>query len=93
MGVWLGPTGNVAAHARSVGKDVIFDAPLQLRAKGALLMWPLAGLGVHLVLTALFGPRDEEHGERVEDAEDGPAGQEAEADGRPGPEHGRPSGG
>ncbi|MEV6160491.1 ABC transporter permease [Streptomyces sp. NPDC052052] len=60
LGVWLGPDQDVVAHARAVGKGVVFDAPLQLRAKGALLAWPLAAMAVHLGLTALFGPRDPE---------------------------------
>lgn len=60
LGVWLGPTQDVVAHARAVGKGVVFDAPLQLRAKGALLAWPLGAMAVHLGLTALFGPRDPE---------------------------------
>ncbi|GAA4814807.1 AAA family ATPase [Streptomyces ziwulingensis] len=58
VGVWLGPAGDVVAHAREVGKGVTFSAPLKLGAKGALLAWPLAALVVHLGLTALFGPRD-----------------------------------
>ncbi|MER6107300.1 AAA family ATPase [Streptomyces hirsutus] len=58
LGVWLGPTQDVIAQARDVGKGVTFDAPLKLSAKGALLAWPFAGLVVHLGLTALFGPRD-----------------------------------
>ncbi|RVU15707.1 DUF2567 domain-containing protein [Streptomyces antnestii] len=58
FGVWLGPTQDVAAHAKAVGKGVTFDAPLELKAKGALLAWPLAALIVHLGLTGLFGPRD-----------------------------------
>ncbi|MFZ3571084.1 DUF2567 domain-containing protein [Streptomyces sp. BH097] len=58
FGIWLGPTQNVAAHAKEVGKGVVFDAPLELNAKGALLAWPLAALVVHLGLTGLFGPRD-----------------------------------
>ncbi|MEW2166341.1 AAA family ATPase [Streptomyces sp. NPDC007084] len=58
LGVWLGPTQNVVAHAKAVGKGVIFSAPLQLGAKGALLAWSLTALVVHLALTALFGPRD-----------------------------------
>ncbi|MBB4791282.1 MULTISPECIES: AAA family ATPase [Streptomyces] len=58
VGVWLGPTQNVIAHARAVGKGVTFSAPLKLGAKGALLAWPVAALLVHLGLTALFGPRD-----------------------------------
>ncbi|MFJ9866411.1 AAA family ATPase [Streptomyces sp. NPDC101165] len=60
LGVWLGPTSDVIAHARQVGKGVTFSAPLKLGAKGALLAWPLAASLVHLGLTALFGPRDPE---------------------------------
>ncbi len=60
LGVWLGPSQDVVAHARAVGKGVVFDAPLALHAKGALLAWPLAAMAVHLALTAGFGPRDPE---------------------------------
>ncbi|WP_256964284.1 DUF2567 domain-containing protein, partial [Streptomyces griseiscabiei] len=60
LGVWLGPGTDVAARAKEVGQGVTFSAPLKLAAKGALLAWPLAGLLVHLGLTALFGPRDPE---------------------------------
>ncbi|MBT2412185.1 AAA family ATPase [Streptomyces sp. ISL-12] len=60
LGVWLGPTQDVIAHAREAGKGETFSAPLKLGAKGALLAWPLAGLLVHLGLTALFAPRDPE---------------------------------
>jgi hypothetical protein len=60
LGVWLGPTSDVLAHAKDVGKNVTFSAPLKLGAKGALLAWPIAALVVHLGLTALFGPRDPE---------------------------------
>ncbi|MFI9200830.1 ABC transporter permease [Streptomyces sp. NPDC053048] len=60
VGVWLGPTPDVAAHARAVGKGVVFEAPLKLAAKGMLLAFPLAAMAVHLGLTALFGPRDPE---------------------------------
>ncbi|MEW2342169.1 AAA family ATPase [Streptomyces griseoaurantiacus] len=60
VGIWLGPSGDVIAHARSVGKGVTFSAPLKLGAKGALLAWSVAALVVHLGLTALFGPRDPE---------------------------------
>ncbi|KNB52676.1 hypothetical protein [Streptomyces caatingaensis] len=59
LGMWLGPTSDVVAHARAVGKGVVFDAPLRLGAKGMLLAFPLAAMAVHLLLTALFGPRDE----------------------------------
>ncbi|WP_369168672.1 AAA family ATPase [Streptomyces sp. R28] len=58
VGVWLGPSEDVIAHAKEVGKGVTFPAPLKLGAKGAWLAWPLAALVVHLGLTALFGPRD-----------------------------------
>jgi hypothetical protein len=58
IGVWLGPTQNVIAHAKAVGKGVTFSAPLKLGAKGALLAWSLSALVVHLGLMALFGPRD-----------------------------------
>jgi len=60
LGVWLGPSTDVVAHARQVGKGVAFDAPLKLNAKGALLAWSVAAMVVHLALTGLFGPRDEE---------------------------------
>ncbi|WP_449478705.1 hypothetical protein [Streptomyces abikoensis] len=60
LGMWLGPTSDVVAAARAAGRGVVFDAPLKLAAKGALLAWPLAAMAVHLVLTALFGPRDPE---------------------------------
>ncbi|MGP4002837.1 DUF2567 domain-containing protein [Streptomyces sp. 8N706] len=60
LGVWLGPPQDVAAHARSLGKGAVFDAPLQLRAKGALLAWPIAAAALHLALTGFFGPRDPE---------------------------------
>ncbi|GAA0490328.1 ABC transporter permease [Streptomyces sp. NPDC046215] len=60
LGVWLGPTSDVVAAAKAAGKGVVFDAPLRLAAKGALLAWPLAAMAVHLGLTALFGPRDPE---------------------------------
>ncbi|MFI6643770.1 ABC transporter permease [Streptomyces sp. NPDC050504] len=60
LGVSLGPTSDVVAHAREVGKGVVFDAPLELRARGAVLAWPVAAMVVHLGVTALFGPRDPE---------------------------------
>lgn len=60
FGGWLGPTSDVVAHAKAVGKGVTFDAPLQLNLKGALLAWPVAATVVHLALMGLFGPRDPE---------------------------------
>ncbi|MEV5436349.1 AAA family ATPase [Streptomyces sp. NPDC052682] len=73
LGVWLGPAQDVIAHAKQAGKGVTFSAPMKLGAKGALLAWPLAGLVVHLGLTALFGPRDPEPG-YADGAYQGPAG-------------------
>ncbi|MBZ6471955.1 DUF2567 domain-containing protein [Streptomyces griseocarneus] len=73
LGLWLGPTADVAGHARAVGQGVVFDAPLKLAAKGMLLAWPLAAMAVHLGLTGLFGPRDPEPGlEPGLEAEPGP---------------------
>lgn len=60
VGTWLGPTEDVVAHAKAVGAGVVFDAPLELNAKGALLAWPVAAMAGHLALTAMFGPRDPE---------------------------------
>jgi membrane protein YqaA with SNARE-associated domain len=60
LGVWLGPETDVAARAKEVGQGVTFSAPLKLAAKGALLVWPMAAMLVHLCLTAVFGPRDPE---------------------------------
>ncbi len=59
-GTLLGPAHDVKARAREVGEGVVFDAPLELQAYGALLAWPIAAMAVHLALTALFGPRDPE---------------------------------
>ncbi|MCQ4081497.1 DUF2567 domain-containing protein [Streptomyces sp. RB6PN25] len=60
IGILLGPTQNVVAHAKLVGAGKVFYAPLQLRAKAALLAWPIAATGVFLALTSAFGPRDEQ---------------------------------
>ncbi|MFG2587299.1 ABC transporter permease [Streptomyces sp. NPDC048438] len=61
IGTWFGPTSDVVAHAKEVGKGITFDAPLELHAVGAaMLAWPIAAMIVHLGLTALFGPRDPE---------------------------------
>ncbi|MDT0320755.1 ABC transporter permease [Streptomyces millisiae] len=57
IGVWFGPEQDVAAHARAAG-DAVFDAPLDLGARGVLLGLPFAALGLHLICTALWGPRD-----------------------------------
>jgi hypothetical protein len=72
----------VVAHAKQVGPGVVFDGPLRLQAKGALLAWPMGAMVTQLVLSALFGPRDPmpeapywlqgQHGEQ------GPEGQQVE---------------
>ncbi|WUH94022.1 ABC transporter permease [Streptomyces sp. NBC_00433] len=58
LGVWLGPDTDIVAHATAVGPKVVFDAPLELRAKSALVAWSVAAMIVHLALTSAFGPRD-----------------------------------
>ncbi|MEW2140207.1 hypothetical protein AB0892_27050 [Streptomyces sp. NPDC005409] len=58
LGLWLGPSSDLAAAAAKAGKGVPFDAPLELLAHGALLAWPMAAVLVHLGLTALWTPRD-----------------------------------
>ncbi|MGI5483269.1 DUF2567 domain-containing protein [Streptomyces lavendofoliae] len=60
LGTLLGPAHDVAEHARAVGAGVTFHAPLELKAHGAILAWPVAAMLAHLALTALFGPRDPE---------------------------------
>ncbi|EST34133.1 hypothetical protein N566_18800, partial [Streptomycetaceae bacterium MP113-05] len=60
LGVWLGPTADLAAHARAVGKGNVFDGALELKAKGALLAYPFGALLTHLGCTAVFGKRDPE---------------------------------
>ncbi|SEF63773.1 hypothetical protein SAMN05216223_101578 [Actinacidiphila yanglinensis] len=61
LGVWLGPTTDIVAHAKQVGPKVVFDGPLELRAKVAIVVWPAAAMLVHSALTYAFGPRDESH--------------------------------
>ncbi|WP_377272113.1 hypothetical protein [Peterkaempfera sp. SMS 1(5)a] len=58
LGMALGPTSDMVAHARQVGEGKVFDAALELGAKGALLVWPMAAMVALLGLTALFGKRE-----------------------------------
>ncbi|WP_059009131.1 hypothetical protein [Streptomyces specialis] len=58
LGVWLGPTDDIAGHARSLGADVVFDAPLGIGAKGVLLGLPFAAVAVHMFCLSVWGPRD-----------------------------------
>lgn len=63
LGTKLGPTSDVIAHAKAVGPEVVFDAPLKLQmGAAAMLAWPLAAIVVHLALTGILGPREPEHG-------------------------------
>lgn len=72
IGVWLGPSTNIVAHAKAVGPNVVFDGPLELRAKSAIVAWPAAAMVVHLALTYAFGPRDPYEYEEPYD-EEGPS--------------------
>ncbi|MEE4541559.1 ABC transporter permease [Streptomyces sp. V4-01] len=58
LGVALGPTTDIVAHAKAVGPKKVFDGPLELRAKSALVVWSAAAMLAHLCLTAAFGPRE-----------------------------------
>ncbi|CAM5475431.1 hypothetical protein STANM309S_06053 [Streptomyces tanashiensis] len=61
IGTHFGPTADVVAHAKAVGPNVTFEAPLELNlGAAAMLAWPLAAMIVHLALTAVLGPRDPE---------------------------------
>jgi len=58
LGVWLGPNTDIGAHATQVGPKVVFDGPLELLAKSAIVAWPAAAMVVHLALTYTFGSKD-----------------------------------
>lgn len=58
IGVWLGPPTDIVAHAKQVGPKVVFDGPLELRAKSALVALPAAAMLAHLCLTSAFGPKE-----------------------------------
>ncbi|MCK1796389.1 ABC transporter permease [Streptomyces sp. XM4193] len=60
VGSLLGPDADLAAAAARAGRGETFDGPLELNATIALLVWPLTALLAHLLVTALFGPRDPE---------------------------------
>lgn len=62
LGMALGPSDDVVARAKEIGAGKVFDAPLELQAKAALLAWPAGALIAHLLLTGAFGPRDPEPG-------------------------------
>lgn len=62
LGMRLGPSDDVVARAKQVGAAHVFDGPLKLQAKAALLAFPFGAMLTHLVLTAGFGPRDPQAG-------------------------------
>ncbi len=59
LGVALGPTSDVVARAKHLGPGKVFQNPLALHAKGALLAWPAASMAAYLVLTTLFTPYEQ----------------------------------
>jgi hypothetical protein len=61
IGVWLGPSQDIVQHAKDVGPKVVFDAPLELRAKSAIVVWPAAAMLIYTVLVYVFGERDDDH--------------------------------
>ncbi|MFC8720585.1 hypothetical protein [Kitasatospora sp. NPDC057198] len=58
LGTHLGATSDLRAHARAVGDGGTFDGPLELSAKGALMVWPMTAMIVLLFLSATFGKRE-----------------------------------
>jgi len=60
LGMRLGPTGDIKAHALQVGEGGRFDAPIELGAHGALLVWPMTAMVVLLALSAAFGKREQD---------------------------------
>lgn len=51
VGGWLGPDA-VAAQARSLRDGAVVTAPLQVRATGVLLVWPLVSVIVYFATVA-----------------------------------------
>ncbi|MFC9326911.1 hypothetical protein [Kitasatospora sp. NPDC057015] len=60
LGIRLGPTTDVIAHARQVGDGHQFTDALRLGAKGALLVWPMTAMVLLLALSAAFGKREQD---------------------------------
>lgn len=59
VGVRLGPDG-IMEQVRRIGLGKRFDQPLDLKAKGVLLLWPIASMVIFLGLSAGFAPADRE---------------------------------
>lgn len=60
LGVRLGPSTDVIANAKAAGKGVEFSSAIDLGARGALLVWPMAALVLLLILSAALGKREED---------------------------------
>ncbi len=54
LGVHLGPSKDLIAHAKQIGANKVFHGPLALHAKGALLAWPLAAVVGYVALVAVL---------------------------------------
>ncbi|MFF7243805.1 hypothetical protein ACFZBU_07900 [Embleya sp. NPDC008237] len=59
IGVRLGPDG-IMEQVKRIGLGKRFDQPLELKAKGVLLLWPIASMVIFLGLSAGFAPADKE---------------------------------
>ena len=66
LGHLLGP-GELAESAKSAKDGVPFSGPLELRAYGVLLMWPLASTTVFLALTAGHDSQERLEARRAEE--------------------------
>ncbi|GAA4844936.1 hypothetical protein [Kitasatospora terrestris] len=60
LGMKLGPTSDIRAHALQVGNGHRISGALELGAHGALLVWPMSAMIVVFALTAAFGKREED---------------------------------
>ncbi|UED83657.1 DUF2567 domain-containing protein [Streptomyces profundus] len=58
LGMWLGPTDDVAGRVAELAQNEVFDAPLDLGARSVLFGLPFGALLTHLLCVAGFGPRD-----------------------------------
>ncbi len=63
VGVWLGP-GPLAPRVAGAADGTVLAAPLDLAAKAALLVWPIAAVFI-VFLLALIEPRRREAGKHV----------------------------
>jgi hypothetical protein len=71
LGAWLGPEA-VSVAAKGAAAGTRLDLPLELRATGVLLVWPLVAVASFLVLTAAL-VREEPQGAWPSAPEEPPA--------------------